>query len=81
VGGILMNNLEKAKEIIKKNYCDARCGLFNTRNVVGDCMTNVYNENGLIVNICYEYMYFEVFGLSDVEFSELYKYYESLGGF
>ena len=70
-----MNKIEKAKEIVKKNYRYAQCGMFNTRNVVGDAMTNIYDENGLIVDICYEYMYFEVFGLSDDEFAELLKYY------
>jgi hypothetical protein len=74
----LMSNLEKAKEIVKENYRYARCGMFNTRNVVGDVMTNIYDENGLIVDICYDYMYFEVFGLSDNEFVELLKYYNSL---
>jgi hypothetical protein len=76
----LMSNLEKAKEIVKKNYRCAQCGMYNTRNVVGDAMTNIYDENGLIVDICYGYMYFEVFGLSDNEFVELLKYYNSLRG-
>lgn len=76
-----MSNLEKAKEIIKENYRDAQCGLFNTRNVAGDYMENIYDKAGLIIDICYEYMYFEVFGLSDDEFVELLKYYQSLGGF
>lgn len=76
----MMSNLEKAKEIVKENFDDAWSGLFNTRNVVGDAMTNIYDENGLIVDICYEYMYFEVFGLSDDEFAELLKYYNSLKG-
>ena len=75
-----MSNLEKAKEIVKENYRDAQCGMFNTRNVVGDVMTNIYDENGLIVDICYDYMYFEVFGLSDNEFVELLKHYNSLRG-
>ena len=75
-----MSNLEKAKEIVKENYRDAQCGMFNTRNVVGDAMTNIYDENGLIVDICYDYMYFEVFSLSDNEFVELLKYYNSLRG-
>lgn len=73
-----MSNLEKAKEIIAAHISDAECGLFNTRNGVGDHMTNIYDSNGLCIDICYRWCYFEVFGLSDVEFSELYKYYESL---
>ena len=74
----MMSNLEKAKEIVKENFDDASFGLFDTRNAVVDAMTNIYDENGLIVDICYEYMYFEVFGLSDDEFAELLKYYNSL---
>lgn len=76
-----MSNLEKAKEIIKDNISMAQAGLFCTRNTMGDLMTNIYDNNGLCVDICYYYGYFEVFGLSDAEFSELHKYYEALGGF
>lgn len=45
---------------------------------VGDWMTNIYNDNGLAIDICYGYSYFEVFGLSDEEFNDLVKYYNSL---
>lgn len=76
-----MSNLEKAKEIIKNNFNCAQCGFFNTRNTVGDRMTNIYSNNYLCIDICYDWAYFEVFGLSDTEFTELYKYYKSLGGF
>ena len=73
-----MNKLEKAKEIIKENIDDGRCGIYNTRNLIGDTMTNLfkeYKEDGLIIDICYNYSYFEVFGLTDDEFEELKKYY------
>lgn len=73
-----MNNLEKAKEIIKEHYSDADCGIFDSRNIVGDVMETIYNGNGLTIDICYEYSYFEVFGLSDTEFEELEQYYYSL---
>lgn len=33
----------------------------------------------LEIDVCYYYSYFEVFGLSDAEFEELEKYYDSLG--
>ena len=68
-----MNKLQKAKEIIKKNFSDARCGIFDCCNTVGDRMTTLYDEDGLTIDICYGWAYFEVFGLSDSEFIELEK--------
>lgn len=74
-----MSKLEKAKEIIKENYEDGNCGIFSTRNWCGDPMATIFDEDGLTIDICYHYSYFEVFGLSDAEFKELEKYYEKLG--
>jgi len=74
-----MNKLERAKEIIKEHYKNGDCGIFNTRNILGDPMVNIYDDNDLVIDICYSYGYFEVFGLSDDEFVELEKYYNKLG--
>lgn len=73
-----MNDLDKAKQIIKENYKNANCGIFNTRNWVGDPMTNIYYDSNLQIDICYHYGYFEVFGLSDKDFKELEKFYDEL---
>ena len=73
-----MSNLEKAKEIIKANYRNANCGIYDCRNFVGDTMTTIYESEGLTIDVCYHYSYFEVFGLSNAEFEELEKYYNSL---
>lgn len=73
-----MNKLEKAKEIIRENFEWGDCGIFSSRNTVGDPMENVYNKDGLIVDICPMYSYFEVFGLSEDEFDELAEYYNQL---
>lgn len=73
-----MSNLEKAKEIVKENYIYADCGIFNSRNWVGDSMTTIYEGEGLSIDICYYYSYFEIFGLSDDDFEELERYYNSL---
>ena len=73
-----MTKLEKAKEIIKEHLEDATCGIFDSRNLVGDWMTNIYNNNGLAIDICYNYSYFEVFGLSKDDFIKLERYYKSL---
>lgn len=42
-----MSDLEKAKQIIKENYKNANYGIFNTRNLVGDLMTNIYYGSNL----------------------------------
>lgn len=72
------NNLEKAKEIVNTYYSSAAYGIFNSRNIVGDVMDTIYEGEGLVIDVCYGYSYFEVFGLSDVEFEELERYYDSL---
>ena len=72
-----MANLEKAKEIIKEHYVP--CGIFNSCNVTGDPMSTIYKGDGLQIDICYYYEYFEVFGLTDEEFETLEKYYDKLG--
>ncbi len=74
-----MTKLEKAKEIITKNYSEGDCGIFNTRNIAGDWMTTIYADGELTINICYYWNYFEVFGLSSKEFADLEKYYSELG--
>lgn len=73
-----MSNLEKAKKVIKEYYRRADCGIFDSRNTVGDMMTTIYSDGNLTIDICYGYSYFEVFGLSDEEFEELHKYYNTL---
>lgn len=73
-----VNNLEKAKEIIKKYYREADCGIFDSRNIIGDRMITLYKDESLTIDICYNYAYFEVFGLTNKEFKELEKYYDSL---
>ena len=74
-----MNKLEKAKKIIKKYFNNGDCGIYDSRNIVGDPMINIYDDGDLTIDICYSYSYFEVFGLSDDEFAELEKYYNELG--
>ena len=73
-----MNKLRKAKEIIRKNIEHGDYGLLDEENILGDETYNIYNENGLIINICYEQSYFEVIGLSDEEFKKLEDYYNNL---
>ena len=73
-----MTKLDIAKDIIKEFYFLADCGIYDTRNIVGDRMTTIYEDDELIIDICYNYSYFEVFGLSEADFNELEKFYNML---
>lgn len=75
-----MNKLEVAKKIITENINNAKYGIFDTRNIFGDDMVTLYDSDDLTIDICYFWMYFEVFGLTDNEFVELDKYYKTLLG-
>lgn len=70
--------LETAKKIIKEHITSARCGIYDCRNIVGDKMTNIYDDGSISIDICYGWEYFEVFGLSKDEFSLLEQYYDGL---
>lgn len=69
---------EKIKKLIKKNYDDADCGLFDTRNIVGDYMVNIFDGKYFTLDICYNYSYFEVFGATSEEFAILKTIYNNL---
>lgn len=75
---MIMTKLDKAKKVIEHYYNEARCGIFNTRNLISDPMETLYEGSDVIIDICRPYEYFEVFGLSDEEFSELEKFYNGL---
>ena len=71
-------NLKAIKKIIKENIEDANCGLFNTKNIIGDQMFTLYEKDGVTIDICYRYSYFEILGLNEHEFREILKYYYAL---
>ena len=64
-----MNKIDKLKKFLQENYPNEQA--FNTKNIVGECMATVYNQDGLMVDYCYYYEYIEIFGLTDVEFENL----------
>lgn len=74
----MLSGLEEVKKIIKQHYNEADCGLYFCRNTAGDTMTHLYCKNGILIDICYEWSYFEVFGLDSVQQLELKEFYKSL---
>lgn len=75
-----MSKLNICKSIVMEYYRYAQCGIFNCRNNAGDKMTTIYKDGLIQIDICYEYEYFEVFGLSNLDFAELKDFYWSLEG-
>lgn len=72
------DELLKVKEVIKDNYDDAECGLFDTRNIIGDIMSTIFRGSFFQLDICYSCSYFELFGTTKKEFKEMKSFYESL---
>lgn len=72
------DELTRAKRVIKEHIESAMCGIFDTRNCAGDYMETICDEGNLTIDICYEWEYFEVFGLSMAEFQQLEAFYETL---
>jgi hypothetical protein len=70
--------LEEVKKILKENIEDAECGLFFTRNIVRDPMSNLFIGKFFTVDICRYWSYYEVFGCTGKEASELKDYYKGL---
>jgi hypothetical protein len=61
--------LKQLKIFLQENHPNIQA--FNTRNVIGDGMEEVYNEDGITVDYCEGYEYIEIFGLTDKEFNSL----------
>ena len=70
--------LDRVKLIIKLFYPLADCGLFFTRNLAGDQMETIYDEDGIQIDICYYYSYLEIFGLSTDEEIAIKHFYLDL---
>ena len=75
-----ISRIDKVKNVIRNHYSDADCGLFFTPNRAGDPMSTIWKEDGVTIDICYEYQYFEIFGLTEEEENELLAFYDSLIG-
>lgn len=67
---------EKLKNVIR--YWFLPCGIFFSRNIVGDPMETVYQDDGVTVDACFDYEYLEVFGLNAEEEREITRFYNDL---
>ena len=64
-----MNKIDKLKKFLQENYPNIQA--FNTKNIVGDYMVEVYNEDGITVDYCEYWEYIEIFGLTEKQFESL----------
>lgn len=70
--------LKEVKRIIKEYFNEAYCGLFNRKSITLDPTTTIFKGKFFKIDISYYYSYFEVFGTTEVEFSELSYFYNKL---
>lgn len=66
------DKIKKLEAFLEQNgYADMQ--RFNTRNIVGDCMQTIYEEDGITVDYCHNWGYIEIFGLTQEEFDNLFQ--------
>lgn len=66
------DRLNKLEKFLKETFPEGIQSL-TTRNILGDPMKNIYDEDNIQVDYCYYYDYIEIFGLTDEEYKELEK--------
>lgn len=54
-----MDKIDKLKKFLQKEYPNIQA--FNTRNVAGDYLETVYEEDGITVDYCEGWGYIEIF--------------------
>jgi len=65
-----MDRIEKLRQfLVGRGFKGTQT--FDTRNIAGDLMTTVYDNDGITVDYCYHYEYLEIFGLSEEEYESL----------
>ena len=65
-----MDKMTKLRKfLIENNYEGTQT--FDTRNIVGDSMYTVYDDDGIVVDYCRYYDYLEIFGLTKEEYTSL----------
>ena len=75
---VATDDMSEVMGVLNSNFDGGDCGLFFTRNLVGDPMINIYDDGVVSVYICRAYGYFEVFGLTEAQQTALKKYYNCL---
>jgi len=65
------NRVERIIEFLSQKF--KRIQTFDTRNVVGDEMETIYEEDGVTIDYCRHWDYIEIFGLTKGEYAALFE--------
>ena len=72
VGSMEDEKLIKAWEFLQDYFKEYdSMPAYNCRNTEGDDMETIYEEDGIIIEWCYNFSYIEVLGLTEAEFDKL----------
>lgn len=77
-----MDKVKEVKDVLRRHiggrFPYNAHGLFDTRNHAGDEMETIYKNEGVTVEFCAFWEYYEIFGLTEEEFLEVKSYYQDL---
>lgn len=66
------DKLQKALAFLQEFFKNEKSvQTFDCRNIAGDDMQTIYEEDGITIDFCYTYSYIEIFGLTKAEYDEL----------
>lgn len=68
----------KIFKLIELNFNVANCGMFFSRNTVGDEMKTIFDGEHFKLDICYGWQYFELFGANEKEQDDILTFYDHL---
>ena len=66
----MTEKVKKIKEFVEKEGYDG-IQTFFTRNIVGDHMVTIYEDEDVTIDFCEGWYYLEIFGLTEEEQKEL----------
>lgn len=69
----MAERVKRIKDFLNDVFEGRQPQIFTTKNIVGDFLVPIYEEDGIEIEFCPKWNYVEVFGLSADEEEELYK--------
>lgn len=66
----MSEKIAEIRELIIRDHLEGM-QTFKTKNIVGDEMTQLYNKNGVTIEICIGCDYLEIIGLTEEEYQQI----------
>lgn len=67
----MTERVKKAIDFLKSCGATMYDGIYDTRNIAGDLMETIYNQDGIVIDDALEWGYIEVFGTTPEEFKDI----------